>query len=112
MSIILKVATEFSRTPGARYSKEGEFSGELFRTKYLSPKLEEAMRGNTKLIVDLDGTSGYGTSFLEEAFGGLIRNGITNKQICENLDFISNEDPSYIEEIKEYISDALNHESH
>lgn len=107
--ITLKVSMLFSRTPGARYEKEGDFSGEKFRKDILFPKLTQAIQENYILAVDLDGTAGYGTSFLEEAFGGLIRDGITIEQIKNHLDFVSLEDPSYIDEINEYISDAQKH---
>lgn len=108
--LTLKVSTSFSKTPGARYEKEGDFSGEKFRKEYLLPKLKEAIQGNWILVVDLDGTAGYGTSFLEEAFGGLIREGIDIQHIRRFMEFVSIEDPSYIDEINEYISDAQKHE--
>ena len=73
MQLVINVAKDYSPIPGARYPKEGDFSGQEFRTKLLSPKLKEAIENKTILLVDLDGTLGYGTSFLEEAFGGLIR---------------------------------------
>ena len=38
---------------------------------------------NVKLIVDLDGTAGLGTSFLEESFGGLIRRDHINYNILK-----------------------------
>ncbi len=63
--IKLNIASEFSRTPGARYIKEGEYSGELFRTKYLLPKMKTAINDDKILEVILDGSAGYGTSFLE-----------------------------------------------
>ena len=36
-----------------------------------------------RLIVDLDGTAGLGTSFLEESFGGLIRRDHINYNILK-----------------------------
>lgn len=104
--IILKIASEFSRTPGARYENEGKFSGESFRKNLLSPRLRGAIKAGKQLVVNLDGTAGYGTSFLEEAFGGLIRENISLEDIKKYLKIISSEDPSYIDEIKEYIDDA------
>ena len=71
--LTLVVSTNFSPTPGPRKILEGKFSGEEFRESCLEPKLKEAIEKNTKLLIDLDGTAGFGTSFLEEAFGGLIR---------------------------------------
>ena len=63
------------------------------------------MKGNEKLLIDFDGSYGYPTSFLEEAFGGLAR--IYNaKNVLEKLDFKSDEEPSLIEEVKRYITNA------
>lgn len=104
---ILNIAKDFSRCPGARYRKEGEFSGEEFREDYLIPRLEEALTNGDILLIDLDGSSGYSTSFIEESFGGLIRNNkYTLQQLNEVLDFKSDEDPSYIEDIKDYLKHA------
>lgn len=108
----IKIATEFSRIPGARYPEEGDFSGEEFRQNILLPKLKEAIANKEKLVVDLDGTAGLGTSFLEESFGGLIREEHMDFNVVINtLDFISTEEPDYIEEIRSYINDANEQEN-
>lgn len=105
----ISVLKDFSRTPGPRYKEEGSFSGEEFRNNILLPKLNEAIIQKKTLLVDLDGVSGYGTSFLEEAFGGLIRvNNIDYKTLKNTLKLKSEEDDIYIEEIWEYIEDAKN----
>ncbi len=105
--IKIKIAVDFTRTPGARYPEEGPYPGVDFRNKVLLPKLKEAISLNEKLLVDLDGVSGYGTSFLEESFGGLLREGqLSYENLKKTLEIISNEDPSYIEEINQYIEDA------
>jgi len=65
----VNVAKQFSKLPGARYIRLGPNSGELFRQKFL---LEPLREGKT-VIVELDGVRGYGSSFLEEAFGGAVR---------------------------------------
>lgn len=64
---------DFAPSPGGRYVSDGEFSGEWFRDEILTPALRKASDEAEALVVILDGTSGYGSSFLEEAFGGLIR---------------------------------------
>lgn len=98
----IKISDEFSLTPGARYRSEGKFSGEEFRDDLLIKKYEEAKRANDKLIIDLDGGYGYPTSFLEEAFGGLARK-YSPEEVIEVLEFISNDEPSLIDEIRRYI---------
>ena len=52
--------------------------------------------------IDFDGTRGYGSSFLEESFGGLIRNGYTANQVLSAFEFQA-KDGSLIDEIKDYI---------
>ena len=64
------ISTEFSRTPGPRFAKEGSFSGEEFRNLFLSKWFEEATAAGVKLAIDFDGVYGYAPSFIEEAFGG------------------------------------------
>lgn len=96
---------EFSEFPGPRYRNLGPCSGEEFREEILVPAIKQY--GAENLVIDLDGTCGYGSSFLEEAFGGLLRDrAITPDEavvIVENL--VSDEDPSLIDEIREYIAD-------
>ena len=41
MTKILKIATEFSDTPGPRYKTEGPYSGEMFREDVLYPQFQE-----------------------------------------------------------------------
>lgn len=106
-SIEVKVARDYRRIPGPRYIKEGENSGELFRQTVLYPAFKKALEEGKKLIVDLDGTSGYGTSFLEESFGGLIREEkMSFETIMANLKLISEEEDYLIEDIHHYINDA------
>lgn len=68
MTTTISIARDFSRNPAGRYRKDGRFSGEVFREDVLVPKLSKG-----SICVILDGTDGYGSSFLEEAFGGLVR---------------------------------------
>lgn len=95
------LAKQFSRYPAGRYVVDGPFSGELFRKKFLSPALREKQH----ISIDLDGARGYGSSFLEEAFGGLVREGYSAQEIRDYVDLISS-DISLLAEIWEYVSDA------
>lgn len=66
----ISIARDFSEFPAGRESSDGPNSGERFRSEFLLPALSD----NEGIItVDLDGTMGFGSSFLEEAFGGLVR---------------------------------------
>lgn len=103
----IKVATDFALSPGPRYINEGLHSGEAFREEILKQKMTLAIENKEKLVVDLDNTSGYGTSFLEEAFGGLIRhNGFKLADILTHLDIISVEEDYLIDDIKSYLEKA------
>lgn len=105
--ITISIAKDFSRIPGARFPQEGDYSGQEFRQNVLLPKLKEAIEQKVKLQVILDGTAGLGTSFLEEAFGGLIRDDkVKYEDIQSYLELVSVEDEDYIEEINQYIKDA------
>src|SRR5712671_4628697 len=67
----ITIGTDYTEVPGGRFAKYGDYSGENFRETVLTPALKEYQR----VIVHLDGTASYMSSFLEEAFGGLIRVG-------------------------------------
>lgn len=71
MDRMISIANDFSKSPAGRYRHEGPNSGEKFRDDILVPALKD--HAGT-IIIDMDGVVGYGSSFLEEAFGGLIRN--------------------------------------
>ncbi|MEQ1933888.1 MAG: STAS-like domain-containing protein [Fimbriimonadaceae bacterium] len=79
----IDIGTEFSRTPLGRYHpKDGPNSGERFRREFLTP----ALRSNPVVIVRIDQVEGYGSSFLEEAFGGLVRKeGFTSSDLKSKL---------------------------
>ena len=101
----IKISRDFSETPGARYRSEGKYSGEEFRDDILIKKYIESQKSQQKLTIDLDGGYGYPISFLEEAFGGLARR-YNPQEVLNTLDFISNDEPSLIDEIKKYIENA------
>ena len=100
--INVSIAKDFSKTPGSRYKKEGDFSGEQFFEEILDPAFAKAIIENKKIIVDLDGTVGYGTSFLEEIFGGLARK-YTSKKVLDILEVKSEEEDYLKKDIDEYI---------
>jgi hypothetical protein len=103
----ISVARDFSKAPGPRYKTEGKHSGEQFRSDILFPSLDKAIREGRKLSVNLDGTFGFGTSFLEEVFGGLIReNKLTLSQINTHLTVVSDEEPELLDEIRLYMAEA------
>ncbi|MHC4692062.1 MAG: STAS-like domain-containing protein [Planctomycetota bacterium] len=102
----ISIAEEFTDSPGTRFRVDGEFSGEQFREEVLMPKLN-ALQPYEILEINFDGVFGYPPSFLEEAFGGLIREIDDPENIEKKLKFISHEQPDVINKVKKYISDAL-----
>jgi hypothetical protein len=81
------------------------FSGERFREEFLRPILT----AENKITVEIDGTEGYGSSFLEEAFGGLVRKKYFTKEDLKQRLQIKNDDPDfniYRSAIWKYIEEA------
>lgn len=101
--ISINIAQDYTKTPGGRFIKEGEFSGEDFREKLLKPKYEEAIQKGSNLEINLDGGYGYGSSFLEESFGGLVRELGTID--ISKIDIVSEEEPQLVIDVKKYITD-------
>jgi hypothetical protein len=102
---VISIAKEFSETPGPRARDEGDFSGDQFLEDVLRPAYVQAVNEGSTLIVDLDGTEGYATSFLEATFGGLARE-FDAAEILRVITFKSDDEPFLIDEIKGYIADA------
>ncbi len=97
----ISIASHFSRYPGGRFRKDGPYSGEEFRDDLLIPALNKG----ESLVIEMDGVRGYGSSFLEEVFGGLVRLGHSRELLRQRLQ-ISTSNPSLKLEINEYINDA------
>ena len=99
---VINVAEDFSPSPIGRYRSDSDTSGEAFRVDHLVP----ALKSFDQVIVNMDGTDGYGSSFLEEAFGGLIRvEGFSEKQLKSKLHIISSR-TSYKIRAWNYISES------
>lgn len=101
-TMTVNIAKDFTRYPAGRYKRNGKTSGEEFREKFLEPTL---ITGDS-VVVELDGTIGYGSSFLEEAFGGLARSlKLSASQLSDRLKLVS-DNAALRQEIEQYISDA------
>src|ERR1700722_7271312 len=73
MNATINIGQDFSRPPGGRRVTDGPKSGQEFRDRVLVPALRAATKTGESVDVILDGPRGYLSSFLEEAFGGLVR---------------------------------------
>lgn len=98
----INVGKDFSRYPVGRYLTDGEANGQKFREEFL---IRNLVLGSS-LIIELDDALGYGSSFLEEAFGGLVRAGFESSNLLTSIQFITDDD-SLKEEIVSYIKEAI-----
>ncbi len=105
--ILYSIAEEFTPFPAGRTPEEGDFSGQAFR-KVLTEKLQK-LKANDKLVIDLHGLKMAGSSFLEEAFGGLVRLGIFSAEMLHDKMSFATDKPFLIEEIWLYIDRAEVH---
>ncbi len=101
---IINIANDFTKFPSGRYKTDGKFSGEHFRDEHLLPKLKE----NDRVVVNINNVRGYGSSFLEEAFGGIVRGKLfTASQLKERLVIKCDDNyRTYKTEIWQYINEA------
>lgn len=98
----LDIAEVFSKHPAGRYAEDGPYSGEKFREEILIPALAEY----GEISIELDNTAGYGSSFLEEAFGGLIRAHVASATDLRDRISLVTDDEALSEEIWEYVDQA------
>lgn len=108
----IPVAIQFSKRPMGRHLKDGRFSGEAFREQILLPAFKSLISESNgqpfSLIVDFTDVTMTGSSFLEEAFGGLIRNhDIDSGLLKKSLTIYSPRRSSLSATIFEYIDNAI-----
>ena len=104
--MILKISEEFSELPGGRYRYQGSNSAEEFRDELLRVKYDLCLINNEKLVIDFDDGYGYGSGFLEESFGGMVRLGYDSCELLNNLVFKSDDDVELPDKVKLYIERA------
>ena len=102
---IINIAMQYTKNPGGRFRTEGEYSGEDFRETILKREYEISKKNKEDLIVNLDGGYGYGSSFLEESFGGLVRT-IDDVDISI-IKIVSQEEPQLKEDVENYLKAAI-----
>lgn len=102
----LVVSDEFYRRPLGRYRTQGTYTGEAFREDVLLSKLSNLLP-DEKLTIDFSGVTMNGSSFLEEAFGGLVRkHGYTTESLRNKIILKFPRRPSLEEKVWQYIYDA------
>ncbi|UCI24589.1 STAS-like domain-containing protein [Mesorhizobium sp. B2-8-5] len=85
----ISIARDFTPYPGGRYKRNGKGSGQEFREEFLVPLFKK----NETAVIELEGASGYPPSFLEEAFGGLVREGYAPEEIKRRIRLVAT--PAY-----------------
>ena len=100
------IGRDFFDDPCGRYYTDGDGSGEEFREEVLKPLLTSLPKLRVNINIDVEG---YDSSFLVEAFGGLIKHGyFTSEKVREKL-IIETTDSEYEffeKKINEYILKA------
>jgi STAS-like domain of unknown function (DUF4325) len=98
----INVAQEFTPYPAGRFRRHGKFTGEVFRDDILIP----ALNAYDVVKIDFNGTEGVRSSFLDEAFGGLIRIAHLSADKVRRI-FIVPDERSTALEVESYISQEL-----
>ena len=94
-------AKEFSKTPGPRYRKLGEFSGEAFRDDILRGLLEEYE------VIEIDGSgieTSFTPSFLSEAFSPLSKEMGGFDNLNKRIKLFSLNNPNLEKKFKDFAS--------
>ncbi|NMB81866.1 MAG: DUF4325 domain-containing protein [Ignavibacteria bacterium] len=96
---------DFTLYPGARYRSDGKFSGQEFYEDFLKEKFDQVWKISDKvLLLDLDGTYGYASSFISEVILRLVKDYKDIDKIKSKLKIKSEDEPI----LKEIIKDRIN----
>ncbi|MEO8148057.1 MAG: STAS-like domain-containing protein [Bacteroidia bacterium] len=90
----ISVFENFSEFPALRHCNISEKSGEEFYHTILNKEFNEQYEKGEKLIVNLDNTAGYASSFLDEAFGNLVFD-FTLDIVKNHVEVISIQEPHW-----------------
>lgn len=101
LKISINLAKNFSPLPAGHTKSDGVHSGEHFR-EILVGYLQQSQ--NSVIEVCFDGVLGAGSCFLDEAFGGLIRDRIiTYDDFYRRIKIVANKHPEILEKINRYV---------
>lgn len=90
----ISVLKNFSEFPALRHCNISDNSGEAFYHQVLNKEFKQAYEAGEKLIVDLDNTAGYASSFLDEAFGNLVYD-FTLDIVKKHIEIVSRQEPHW-----------------
>ena len=100
----IKLIEDFNSDPFGRCAEDGDGNAQAFRKRHLIPALQEY----DHVVVNLSGYNYYGSSFLEETFGGLVRHGFSPETLRKKLEIVHTDLPSIVDESHHYIERAAN----
>ena len=98
----ITISSDFTDAPGARHKTDGPKSGEEFYEDLLKPSFVEIKEKQGELLIDLDDTWGYASSFISGSFGRLS-NEFGSEDVLKYLRFKSQDEPLLEEKIKDEI---------
>lgn len=93
--------SDFTTTPWPRYKKQWTYSGEEFYDKILISAFEK-WDEKSPIIINLDGTRWYPSSFLSESFGRLYQK-LGSEEKWKKIKFISEDDPYHVDFINRQV---------
>ena len=99
------IARDFSKFPAGRFRKDGDASATAFRDDLLV----DALKGGAYVVVVFDGVPVFAASFLEEAFGGLVREHHMTKAFLDEHLRLRADDPvlaDFVSLAERYIKEA------
>jgi hypothetical protein len=102
--IILRV-TDYTKAPGGEYIANGPHSGEWFWQTALQPKIKEAIKAESALIIELDGVMGYPHTWLRGAFSpiGQIKSEQEWRDSALRILFKTKDNEYHIDEIRSHM---------
>ena len=83
------IARDFSKFPAGRFREDGDASATAFRDDLLV----DALNNGENVEVVFDGVPVFAASFLEEAFGGLVREHHMTKAFLDEHLHLRTDDP-------------------
>ena len=101
----ISIADDFSAYPAGRYPDDGKYNATTFRKEVLIP----ALKDNEHVDVTFDNVAGTGSSFLEEAFGGLVREEGMSKDFLGSHLHLTTSEPEledFVKLARRYIDEA------
>ena len=97
---VFNVAKEFAECPGGRHKSDGPHSAEELREDHLVPLLAKG-----RVEIRMDGVMGYPASFLEEAFGGLVRK--LGVGVGDRISFVAHDLPDAAQEARQFMDEQI-----